>query len=61
MAGVLSLLSTWGITAFWSFLVPPFSVAALLLISMIVGPSIPLAQLFLHVVVLLSKVFHGSG
>ena len=59
--GILSLLSTRSITAFWSFLVPPFGTGALLLFSMTVGPSIPLAQLFIQVMILLSKVFHSRS
>ena len=61
MAGILSLLSTQGIAAFWSFLVPPFGVGALLLLLVTVGPRIPLVQLFFQVVVLLGKVFHRRG
>ena len=61
MAGVLSLLFAQGIVAFWSFLVPPFGIGVLLLLSVIVGPSLPLAHLFLQVVVLLSKAFRSRG
>ena len=49
------------ISATDGWLVPPFGASALLLLSVIVGPNISLAQLFLQVVVLLSKVFHSRG
>ena len=61
MAGVLSLLFAQGIVAFWSFSVLQFGTGVLLLLSVIVGPSLPLAHLFLQVVVLLSKAFHSHG
>ena len=61
MAGILSLLPTWGMAALQSFLVTPFSTSALLLLLVIVGPSIPLVQLFFQVMVLLGKVFHRRG
>ena len=61
MVGILSLLYARSIAAFWSFLVPHFDVGALLLFFVIVGPNIPLAQLFLQVVVLLSKAFHHAA
>ena len=61
MVGVLSLLSTRGIAAFWSFLVPFFDVGTLLLLPMIVGSCVPLAQMFFQVVVLLNTAFYNCS
>ena len=59
--GILSLVSALGIATFWSFSVPPFGADAILLLSVTIGPNIPLVQLFLQVVVLLSKTFHNCS
>ena len=61
MASILSLLFAWGIAAFWSFTVPLFGVGALLLLFVTIRPSIPLAQLFLQVVILPSKALHNNS
>ena len=61
MVGVLSLLSARGIAAFWSFLVPFFDVGTLLLLPMIVGSCVPLAQMFFQVVVLLNTAFYNCS
>ena len=61
MAGILSLLPTWGMVVLQSFSVPPFSAGALSLLHVTVEPNIPLAQLFFQVVVLLGKAFHRRG
>ena len=58
---MVGVLSARGIAAFWSFLVSPFGTGTLLLLSMIVGSCVPLAQLFFQVVVLLSKAFYSRG
>ena len=61
MASVLSLLSARGIAAFWSFLVPSFGAGTLLLLPMIVGSCVPLAQMFFQVVILLNKAFYNCS
>ena len=60
---VLSLLSAQGIVALRSFSIPPISgvlgAIILLFFFLIMGPNVPLVQLFFQVVILLSKAFHS--
>ena len=57
-AGILSLLPTCGMTAFWPLLVPSFCVCSFLVFLLSVLLRVLLAQLFLQVMILFGEAFY---